>query len=359
MPSTGLPTQASALDSKPQVTAERQEFYQRIGERSATPLWEVLSDIVTPEPRTGCVPAIWRYREMRPFLMEAGRLITAKEAERRVLVLENPGARGESRITGTLYAGMQLVLPGEIAPTHRHAASALRFVLESDGGYTAVEGERITMRPNDFILTPSWTYHDHGNPGNGPVTWLDGLDIPLINALATSFAEHYPEETQPVTKNQHDSLARYGANMLPVEYVSTRKSSPVVHYPYERSRETIHQLYRNGPVDPVHGAKMQFANPATGGSPMPTIGAFLQLLPAGFQGSAYRSTDATVFCVAEGSGRTQIGGRNYDWEAHDVFVVPSWCPVAHQADGESVLFSFSDRPVQKALGVWRDQTGPA
>ncbi len=65
--------------------------------------------------------------------MEAGALITAKEAERRVLVLENPGLRGQSRITTSLSAGVHLVLPGEVAPAHRHSQSALRFVLKGGG----------------------------------------------------------------------------------------------------------------------------------------------------------------------------------------------------------------------------------
>jgi gentisate 1,2-dioxygenase len=101
---------------------------------------------------------------------------------------------------------------------------------------------------------------------------------------------------------------------------------------------------------------MQYANPATGGYPMPTIGAFLQMLPAGFEGKAYRSTDGTVYCVVEGSGRSDVGDKTFEWEAHDVFVVPSWCRVSHQAVEDAVLFSFSDRPVQKALGLWREET---
>jgi gentisate 1,2-dioxygenase len=346
---------ASALDTKPRTTEERKEFYSRIDKQNATPLWEVLSDLVTPEPRPACVPVQWRYQEIRPALMESGELITAKEAERRVLILENPGVRGQSRITQSLYAGLQLVLPGEVTPSHRHTSSAMRFVIEGNGAYTAVDGERTTMHPGDFIVTPSWTYHDHGNPGSVPVVWLDGLDIPIVNTFDTSFAEHYPGETQPISKKEGDSLARFGANLLPLDYAGSH-STPVFNYPYSRSREVLHQLYRNGPVDPCHGVKMQYINPSTGGAPMPTIGTFLQLLPAGFKGIAYRSTDATVYCVAEGHGRSHIGKETFTWEPHDIFVVPSWSRVSHEAQGEAVLFSFSDRPVQKALGIWRDQT---
>jgi len=345
----------TALDAKPATSAEWQEFYQRLEGKNTAALWEVLAEIVPREPRPVCVSAIWRYEEVRPLLMEAGKRITAREAERRVLILENPGTRGRSRITQSIYAGLQLVLPGEIAPTHRHVASALRFVIESDGGYTAVEGERTTMRPGDFILTPSWTYHDHGNPGPAPVIWLDGLDIPTVNFFETSFAEHYPEETQPVVRQEGDSLVRFGAGLQPLEYHSPRRSSPLFTYPYSRSRETLDSLFRNGPLHACHGVKVQFTNPATGGYPLPTIGAFLQLLPAGFRGAPYRATDATVYCVAEGQGRTHVGQESFAWKEHDVFVVPSWSPVSHEALGESVLFSFSDRPAQKALGLWREQ----
>jgi len=346
---------SSALETKPQITPQREEFYKRIDKKNATPLWEYLAELVTPEPRTPCVPAMWRYEEIRPLLMESGALITAKEAERRVLILENPGVRGASRITQTLYAGLQLVLPGEVAPTHRHTASALRFVIESDGGYTAVDGERTTMHAGDFIVTPSWTYHDHGNPGAGPVVWLDVLDIPLVNVLDTSFAEHYSGEEQPVTKKEGDSQARFGANLLPVNYEPERRATPIFSYPYARTRETLDWLAQNDSAHPCHGFKMRFANPADGGSPLPTIATFIQRLPGGFRGKTYRSTDATVYCVVEGSGRSQVGKESFEWKQHDVFVVPAWCPVSHHADRDTVLFSASDRPVQKMLGLWREQ----
>ena len=341
--------------TKPSLTEERKEFYRRLEAKGAAPLWEVLGAIIPPEPRPEMVPVLWHYDDLRPLLMEAGRLLTEKEAERRVLVLENPGLRGKSRVTGSLYIGLQLILPGETARCHRHATSALRFVLEGSGAYTAVEGERTTMNPGDFILTPSWTYHDHGNPSDGPMVWLDGLDIPIVNLFETSFAEHYPGEVQPNTIAYGDSLARYGANMLPVDYSPTRPSSPIFNYPYERSRQALEQLKRNGAPHPSHGIKMRFVNPVSGGYTMPTIGAFMQLLPAGFSGVAYRQTDATLYVVVEGQGRTRIGDQVFEWRPRDIFVTPSWAPVAHEAQSEAVLFSLSDRPAQQALGLWREQ----
>jgi gentisate 1,2-dioxygenase len=270
-------------------------------------------------------------------------------------MLENPGIEGGCLITESLYAGLQLVLPGEIAPTHRHSASALRFILEGSGAYTAVEGERATMHPGDFILTPSWTFHDHGNPSSEPMVWMDGLDVPIVNMLNTGFVESYTEESQPVTREERDSLVRYGTNMFPLEYKSKSLSAPVFTYPYERSRETLEWLRRNDPLNECHGFKMQYINPVTGGYPLPTIAAFLQLLPSGFRGTKYRSTDATIYSVAEGRGRSQIGSCLFSWKERDIFVAPSWCPVSHESDTDAVLFSFSDRPAQKAFGLWREQ----
>lgn len=346
-------------EQSPARTPERQAFYDRIAPANLAPLWERLHSLVTAEPHPAALPAIWHYREVRPHLIEAGGLITAEEATRRVLMLMNPGLGGEASITGSLFAGLQLILPGEIAPAHRHTQSALRFIIEGHGAYTAVDGERTLMEPGDFVITPSWTWHDHGNDTSEPMVWLDGLDVQLVNLLNASFAEGYPESTQPVSRPEGDSLARFGHNLLPVDWHPAVKTSPVFNYPYARSREALAILAKNGAPDPYHGHKLRYVNPATGESAMPTIGTFLQLLPAGFNTQPYRSTDGTVYVAIEGEGETRVGDTVLRWEPRDIFVVPSWLPHAHHAAREAVLFSFSDRPVQEKLGLWREARGNA
>ena len=188
---------------KPETAVDndaREAFYKAIDPENMTALWSVMSAIITPQPKSPCVPFLWRYAQVRERLMEAASLITAKEAERRVLILENPGTRGESKVTTSLYAGVQLVMPGEVAPAHRHAQSALRFVLEASGGHTAVAGERTEMHLGDFVITPSWEWHDHGNTSDAPGFWLDGLDIPLVQFLDASFYEGFGEDAQPIVK---------------------------------------------------------------------------------------------------------------------------------------------------------------
>jgi gentisate 1,2-dioxygenase len=348
-----------AMETAPARTPDRQGFYDRIAPANLAPLWENLHRMVTPEPAPACVPAIWHYRDVRPYLMESGGLITAQEATRRVLMLMNPGLGGEASITGSLFAGLQLIMPGEIAPAHRHSQSALRFIIEGHGAYTAVDGERTAMQPGDFVITPSWTWHDHGNETSEPMVWLDGLDIQIVKLLGASFAEGYPDETQPVSRPEGDSFARFGQNLLPVDWKPEVKTSPVFNYPYVRTREALENLARNGAPDPYHGHKLRYVNPASGEFAMPTIATFVQLLPAGFASQPYRSTDGTVFIVVEGTGETRIGDTVFTWEPHDIFVVPSWMTHTHRAASETVLFSFSDRVVQEKLGLWREARGNA
>jgi len=342
----------------PGSAVERTEFYERLARSSLAPLWLSLASLVTRQPASGLRPTIWRYPAARALLLEAGNLVSVEEAERRVLVLENPAFPGQSKITTSLYAGLQLVLPGERARSHRHSASALRFVLEGTGAYTAVGGERTPMYPGDFIITPSWEWHDHGNDTADPVIWLDGLDIPIVQALDASFMEQLGQIEQPVVRPVGDSLARFGANLLPVDHRPAGLTSPVFSYPYARTREALDTLRRNDEPDACHGHKMRFVNPVTGGFAMPTIGTFMQLLPRGFVSRPYRSTDATVFTPVEGEGRSRIDGQLIEWSARDVFVVPSWASVQHEAASEAVLFSFSDRPVHLATGLFREERIP-
>ena len=340
-------------DSKP-ISAERQEFYDEIRPLNMTPLWEFLHALVPKAPATRVTPVRWRYEDVRPYLMSSGELITAKEAERRVLILENPGCPGESSATGTLYAGLQLILPGEIAPCHRHTQSALRFIVEGDGAYTAVDGERAIMKEFDLILTPSWQWHDHGNHSDGPMVWLDGLDIPTLRFFDSGFAQQGNDEYQLDRRPPGFSRAQFGRNMLPVGY-DAPKSSPVFHYPYAEYRQALEDMKDSTEWDPHQGLKLEFINPATGGPMMPTISGFVQLLPKGFKTEPYRATDATVVTVVEGTGSVQIGDTRYDLKPRDTFVIPSWHTVTYNPAEDVTLFAFSDKGMQQNLNIWREE----
>ncbi|MBH68017.1 MAG: gentisate 1,2-dioxygenase [Rhodospirillaceae bacterium] len=335
--------------------SDRPNFYARISDYSMTPLWEVMKDLVLPEPDSPCIPALWKYSDIRPLILEAGKVITTEEAERRVLILENPGMPGKSRITRSIYAGMQLIQPGEIANNHRHTQTALRFVLEGSGSYTAVGGERTMMHPGDFIITPQWAWHEHGNDGEVPTVWLDGLDIPIVQFFDSSFSQHKQNSKQYDTiKPTGDSIARYGSGLLPVDQPASGLSSPVFNYPFERTREALETMRRDEQWDPCHGLKMKYVNPLTGDYAMPTMAAFIQLLPAGFNGVRYQSTDSMVYVCVEGSGKTTLDDQELLWSEKDTFVIPSWMRHSHQANDDAILFSFSDRSIQQKCGLWKE-----
>jgi gentisate 1,2-dioxygenase len=347
---------AAGSRSPEEIQTLRRAYYERIGRKNMAPLWEVLRDLVPNEPATPFVPALWRFNDFKPLVFEGGGLITAKEAERRVLVLENPGVRGKSSITQSLYAGIQLVLPGEVAPPHRHTAGAIRFILEGEGAYTQVDGEKTEMKPGDFVITPSWTAHDHGNTTSQPMMWLDVLDVPTVNFYSAAFFEDLGEEPQNTRREHGDSLERFGSGVYPDGSDISLNRSPIINYPYARMRPILQRLQRAGDIDPRHGARIRYANPFNGGWVTPTMGANLALLPKGFKGKPYKATDGTIFACAEGRGHTRVGDTLLEWTKNDVFVVPSWKSYMHEADEESVLFSISDRPAQESLGIWREES---
>jgi gentisate 1,2-dioxygenase len=189
--------------------------------------------------------------------------------------------------------------------------------------------------------------------------WLDGLDIPMVQFFDASFAEDSKEDQQKITRPPGDSFGRYGHNLLPVDEKRKSKTSPIFNYPYSHTREALEQAKARNEWDACHGLKLKFSNPETGDFAMPTIGTFIQLLPKGFKTARYRSTDATVFAAIEGKGRSRIGDQTFEWGPRDLFVVPSWQWVTHEAEQDSVLFSFSDRPVQQKLDLFREDRGNA
>jgi gentisate 1,2-dioxygenase len=296
---------------------------------------------------------MWRWQDIRPLLLEAGELISAAEAERRVLVLENPGLAHSHRITSTLYAGIQLVLPGEVAPCHRHTQSALRFVLEGSGAFTAVDGERIHMERWDLVLTPAMRWHDHGNETEKPIVWLDGLDIPLVSALDAGFAERLPGHgAHPQTRLAGDNRARYGANLRPVREAAGR--SGLFTYPFSQWRESLRIASLGSDPDLHDGYRFEFTDPVTAGSVLPTISAFVQLIPSGLELQTQRSTDSIVIVVVEGEGTLRVNDTILPLVEGAIAVVPSWATRSMRSTRDLVIFSFSDKAVQTRLDLWRE-----
>ena len=338
--------------------AEKAEFYQRIDPANLYPLWEAIKEMMTKGPQTEATPHIWKFDEIRPFVIEAGNLVSGEDAERRTLMLENPTMRGARRITEALYSGLQCIMPGEIAEPHRHSPSAMRMVIESEGAYTSVNGEKCDMMAGDLILNPSWHWHGHGVESDKIHISMTCLDIPLVSFLGPIFAEAWTGNTIfPDGPPEGDSRARYGANMVPMDGRSQSATSPIFRYPYSETKDALTRLSAAGNIDACHGVKMEYINPGNAGPVLPTLSAFMQRLPAGFQGEDYRSTAAWVYHAVEGSGQTIVGNQILEWGPKDIFVIPAWYRHRHEASSNGFLYSFSDKGVHQKLGLFREQRG--
>jgi gentisate 1,2-dioxygenase len=339
--------------------AQLEALYRQMEPEGLFPLWEKLAALVLSRPNSPARVHKWSYPRARDYLMRAGTLISASQAERRVLILENPGLPGHSGITPSLYAGLQLILPGEIAPAHRHTQCALRFVIEGEGAYTSVDGEKAVMHPFDLVLTPGGQWHDHGNPTTTPMIWLDGLDIPTVRHFDASFSEKYAEEQFPEAAPADDSLKVYGRNLRPLRgRIADRRPAhqPLFHYPYQEWRAALDALAaRDGPIDSHIGHALEFLNPANGGSIMPTISAHVRLFPAGFESRDRRSTDGTIFVVVEGRGTAVVEGEEITLDSRDILVVPSWTTSRFRARDQLVLFGYSDKACQQKLSLYREE----
>ena len=336
--------------------ATRQKYYDRIAPQALTPLWEVLKGLVPAEPKSKAAAHVWHYSQVRPLLLEAGKLLTAEEAERRVLVLENPALPGQSRITPSMYAGVQLVMPGEVAPAHKHTASALRLVLESDGGYTAVAGERTTMKRGDFVITPNGAWHDHGQEKGSPIIWVDGLDLHMINFFESGFMEHHNEKSQTITKTEGYSVSQYGSGLVPMtEHSPFGMTSPIFNYTYERSRAALMDIVSQSKPDPHAGHSLKYVNPLTGAWAMPTIATWLTQMPKGFESKQQRSTDGRTVILIEGELSLTVDGKAMAMGESDIAVVPSWAWTSMKASKDAIFFTFSDRSAQEKLGIWSEE----
>ena len=174
------------------------DFYAELRRHHLEALWRINMKIMPFEPRPRARAWLWRYEDLARLSELAGKLVPIdRGGDRRVLAAINPGlaeAYGDSvyGATATLWGAVQYLGPHESAPGHRHSPSALRFVVEGSGAWTTVDGVRLNMAPGDLVLTPAYAWHDHQNNSDEPMTWFDGLDLPLACYLDAQFFEFYP-----------------------------------------------------------------------------------------------------------------------------------------------------------------------
>lgn len=339
---------------------ERVAYYQELARLETGALWTVANKIEPWAPRSASVPVVWRYQDLRGHVLRSAELVSPEEAGRRVIYLNNPGRRDVAAAVGWLYSGLQVMKPGELASAHAHSHSALRFIMEGSGAYTIVDGHKMTLGANDFVLTPNGTWHEHGVSEDGTTCiWQDGLDIPLVNALEAGFYAVHPDLNHAVTHPVDDTTATWGGVALrPQASGWTKPYSPLFKYEWEPTYEALRRYARVTAGSPYDGVLLEYVNPMTGGPVMPTIGASMQLLRPGEHTKAHRHTGSFIYQVAKGSGYSIIEGRRYDWTERDIFCVPSWAMHEHvnlSSNDDACLFCFNDLPVMRALSLYREE----
>jgi gentisate 1,2-dioxygenase len=321
-----------------------------------TPLWPSMR-VMLPHnsPVSATVPHVWPFESLRPLLMRAGELTPVEKAERRVLVLCDPGRDGALTVTSSIYCGLQLLLPGETAPAHRHTPSAARIVVEGEGAYTIVDGEKCVMERGDLILTPGGMWHDHGHEGTEPVIWLDALDLPLFVYLEGSYAQE--RDLQPPRNRPDASAVEYTqAGLVPARNPGdVRARYPLLRFPWRKTEAALRALATY--TDENQLVAMDYVNPDTGESCLPVLGFMAIMLRPGETVKLPVRSISSVFHVVGGRGQTKVNESVLTWNERDSFSAPVFAAIELSNSGTepAFLIRIHDAPLQERLGYYEER----
>jgi gentisate 1,2-dioxygenase len=317
--------------------------------------WSRPGPLIEPK-KTQVQPCLWRWAEIEPLVRRSAEFVSPdRGAERRILRLANPGVP-ERTSTHTISVAVQYLLPGEVAPAHRHTPNALRFMIHGRGAYTTVEGDKCAMSPGDLVLTPTQAWHDHGNEGTEPVIWADGLDSPVVRYLEILAMQPHAEDRQPIGKISGISERRFGTAGLRGCAGTPEGPQRLIHYRWESTYNALLALADLG-LSPFDDVMMEYVDPSTGRPVLPTIGCYIQMIRPGIRTRPHRHNSCAVYHVVRGSGSTTVDGTRYQWQPRDFFSVPPWAQHEHVNHGPepAILFSMQDTPLLTALGLYREE----
>lgn len=329
------------------------EYRDALTDQNLVPLWPSLRAVLPPgRPIPATRPTLWSYKALRPLLMQAGELTPIEKAERRVLVLANPGHGLEKmQASAAIYLGMQLLMPGEWAPAHRHTPNAMRVIVEGEGASTTVNGEKCPMSRGDLILTPTGTWHEHKHEGDKPVVWLDVLDLPLVHYLEASY--HVDSDPQAVQGGNGEENYR-AAGMVPTPgFVRSDKSYPMMRYPWADAKAALQSLATNQPE--LQHVQLTYINPETGKDAQNILGVHAQMLRPGQTLTLPVRSPAVVYHLIEGSAQIQTEGKTFTMEEADTSCVPGFtaATVTNLSSSEAAYFFVADEsPLHRKLGIY-------
>lgn len=340
------------------------QLYDDFAAAQLMPLWTQREEMMGLTPEPGAVPTCWQWSTLLPLAERAGQLVpVGRGGERRAIALANPGIPGKPFATGTLWAAIQYLGPRESAPAHRHSQTAFRFVVDGEGVWTNVDGDAVAMRRGDLLLTPSWHFHEHHNPTDAPMAWLDGLDIPLVRMLDAGFFEP-GSETLTTTATPASSVGErlWGhPGLLPL-VAPRHRSSPLLAYRWAHTDAALDDQLAceaegvSATVEPGHAA-VRFTNPATGGDGLLTIRTEMHRLASGTTTVPVRVVGSSVWQVFDGRGTITVADRTFTVQRGDVVAVPSWQALTISAHTQLDLFRFGDDPLYEAVGLDRVARG--
>jgi gentisate 1,2-dioxygenase len=334
---------------------ESQKFVRDVQAAGLDAPWFHPGPLIQPK-KSRVESGLWKWSDIERLLRKTPDFVSpGKGAERRILRIANPGVP-DMTATHTISIAFQYLLPGEVAPAHRHSPNASRFMVQGEGAYTTIDGDKCVMRPGDLVLTPAGTWHDHGNEGPEPVIWIDILDSPVVRYLETLGMEPYPHERQLEGVRDAVSERRYAAPGLVPAGLETERRERLLHYRGEGARRALMGL-ADVESDPFDDVILQYVEPRTGASLFPCLGFYLQMIRPGVKTQAHRHNSSAVYFVLEGSGRSEVDGTTYEWAKGDVLVVAPSAPHRHSNAGNTpaILFSVADAPLLKSLGFYRQE----
>ncbi|MDP1533696.1 MAG: cupin domain-containing protein, partial [Rubrivivax sp.] len=297
------------------------DYREALTRQNLVPLWPSLRGVMPAhKPRPNTRATMWAYQALRPLLLQAGELTPIEKAERRVLVLANPGHGLEKmQASAAIYLGMQLLLPGEWAPSHRHTPNAVRMIVEGEGAYTTVDGVRCPMARGDLILTPTGLWHEHGHDGSAPVVWLDVLDLPLVHYLEASY--HVDGERQAVQAGGEPAVLTHGLRPAPL-FERERSAYPMLRYPWVDARAALLALAAQRPA--LEAVQLAYVNPETGADAENILGFYALMLRPRQQLRLPARSPASVFHVIEGGVEVSVEAQRFSLAEADTCCAPGY-----------------------------------
>lgn len=333
-----------------------QDYRDDLTAQNLVPLWPSLRAVLPPKvPTRNTRPIHWAYQALRPLLMKAGELTPIEKAERRVLVLANPGHGLENmKVSPAMYLGMQLLLPGEWAPAHRHTPNAVRMIVEGQGATTTVGGEKCPMERGDLILTPTGMWHEHEHDGDQPVVWLDVLDLPLIYYAEASYV--IEGERQDVAPGRGDTVYARGGVVPTVMFERRNAPYPMLRYPWAEARAALLALADNQPE--LEAVQVTYVNPETGRDAQNNLGYYALMLRPGQTVTLPARSPSQVFHLIEGSVAVGVMDQSFTLAEADTCCAPGYETVTLrnlQAERPSFLFLADETPLHRKLGVYEQR----